>query len=191
MPSNKTGLSHAVILVATAFGSISLAFAMPGDSGAVEEHAWNGDGGRHEQDPGHQQEGRDDHEDGERRLLEALGLSDAQREQVRAIHEKGRAQVETLESNGHANHDKIMGLSPKDPAFTSLVKAEKENAAARVQLRADLWSQIYAVLTPAQQNMIPVLITAAKNERAARESAWKDRVAHHEQEHQAPSDGHP
>ncbi len=107
-------------------------------------------------------------------MLAALGLSEAQREQIKAIHERAHSQNETIEANERANHEKIMGISPKDPSFASLVKAQKESAAARIQLRADLWTQTYAVLTPAQQSMIPVLVTAAKNERAAREAEWKE-----------------
>jgi Spy/CpxP family protein refolding chaperone len=175
-------LLPATILVAGVLGWATWANAAPGEASPGGEASWHDGGPGHDQ-AGHDQEGRhwregpDGHDDAEYRLLAALGLSDAQREQIKAIHERAHSQSEALESNELANHEKIMGVSPKDPSFASLIKVQKENAAARIQLRADLWTQTYSVLTPAQQSMIPVLVTAAKNERAAREAEWKEHEA--------------
>jgi len=101
--------------------------------------------------------------------------------------------MQALESTSRTDHEKMPGLSPKDPGFNSLVQAAKANAAARIQLRADVWAQTYAVLTPAQQAMIPVLMTAAKNERAAHEAEWKEHKAmmHADHDHQGPPAEHP
>lgn len=59
----------------------------------------------------------------------------------------------------------------------ALVQTAKSNAAARVQLHADLWTQICGVLTPAQQARIPGILAAEKSARAAHEAVWK---AHHD-----------
>jgi len=166
------------MLIAGTFGLTSLAQAVPGDSAPGEEHSWHEGRPGHDQEHRHWQRGhRRGQRGGEHKLLAALGLSAAQKAQIKSIHEKAHSQMETLESTSRANREKMAGLSPKDPAFASAVQAAKANAAARIQLHADLWTQTYAVLTPAQQGMIPVLLTAAKNERAAREAAWKEREA--------------
>lgn len=181
------------MLIAGSFGLTSLAQAAVGGGAPGDDHSWHHDqpGPDGEHGPWHQ--GDRGHGPREHRLLDALGLSADQRAQIKAIHEKAHSQMEALESKSRADRDKMPGLSPKDPGFSSLVQEAKANAAARIQLRADLWTQTYAVLTPAQQAMIPVLVTAAKNERAAHEAAWKEHseMMHGDHDHQGPPAQHP
>ncbi|MBS0374351.1 MAG: Spy/CpxP family protein refolding chaperone [Proteobacteria bacterium] len=108
------------------------------------------------------------HHGGGRHLLAKLNLSADQWTQVRSIYAQNRARAQSLAATARANRSALATTPPTEhPAYDSLLAAAKDNAVARQQLRSDVWSQIYAVLTPAQQQAIPGIVAA---EQAARES---------------------
>jgi Spy/CpxP family protein refolding chaperone len=109
---------------------------------------------------------------GAHRLLAKLNLSTDQWTQVRSIYAQNRARAQSLAATARANRSALATTPPTDhPAYDSLVAAAKDNAVARQQLRSDVWSQIYAVLTPAQQQAIPGIVAAEQAAREARRAA--------------------
>lgn len=104
-------------------------------------------------------------------LLSKLNLTDDQKAQIKAIHAQEHPQMQSLFASSQSTRMQLTITPPTDPSYPSLVATAKANAAALVQLRSDTWSQVYAVLTPAQQAQIPAIVAAAKNARAARHAA--------------------
>ena len=68
--------------------------------------------------------------------------------------------------------ESLATTAPTDPDYPRVVAAAQANAASRIQLRSAIWSQIYAVLTPAQQAQIPGLVAAEKANWEKRRAAW-------------------
>jgi Spy/CpxP family protein refolding chaperone len=107
--------------------------------------------------------------------LQKLNLSADQRNQIQSIYAQAKPRFKSLQSERRTNLDALATTPPTDPGYPALVAAAQSNAAAGVQLRADIWSQIHAVLTPDQQAKIPGLVAQAKAERQARRAAWQAR----------------
>jgi hypothetical protein len=65
------------------------------------------------------------------------------------------------------------------------VQQAQTNAAQRIKLESETWSQIHAsVLTKAQQDSIPGIVAAARAQREARMAAWR---AEHPQPSEPPA----
>ncbi|MBS0394711.1 MAG: Spy/CpxP family protein refolding chaperone [Proteobacteria bacterium] len=108
-------------------------------------------------------------------LLRRLNLSTEQQAQVRSIYAQTRPQLQTLLESSRATRAALATTAPTDhPAYDALLATAKSDAAGLVQLRSDLWSQIYAVLTPAQQAAIPGLVAEERAAREARRAAWRE-----------------
>jgi hypothetical protein len=81
-----------------------------------------------------------------------------------------------LRTNLRSTHELLAATAPTDAGYPTLLAAAQSGAAALVQLRSDIWSQIYPILTPAQQAAIPGILAADNTKRDARRAAW--RLAH-------------
>ena len=148
---------HLLILLALSVPLVAVAAEPPVDPEAAASPAADVHHGRHA---------------GAHRLLAKLNLSADQWTQVRSIYAQSRTRARSLAATARANRSALAVTPPTDhPAYDSLVAAAKDNAVARQQLRSDIWSQIYAVLTPAQQQAIPGIVAAEQAAREARRAA--------------------
>jgi Spy/CpxP family protein refolding chaperone len=104
-------------------------------------------------------------------VLHQLDLTDAQKAQVKSILASQKSQFQALRTGAQTNHDALATTSPADTAtYAGLVATEQKNAAARIQLQSETWTNIYNnVLTPTQRDAIPGIVAAAK----ARREQWQ------------------
>jgi Spy/CpxP family protein refolding chaperone len=94
-------------------------------------------------------------------LLHRLDLTDAQRASIKAIHERQRAKHEQLMKDGREIHRALMETPPTDPGYAKAVARARDHAAAKVQVMADAWTEVYGVLTPAQRTRLSELLKHA------------------------------
>jgi protein CpxP len=106
-----------------------------------------------------------------RRVLRQLNVTPEQQTQIKAIFTQARPQMQALRTSLRSNHEALAATSPNDPSYPALLAAEKANGITRIQAASDLKTQIYAVLTPAQQAQIPVILAADRAARDARIAA--------------------
>jgi Spy/CpxP family protein refolding chaperone len=99
-------------------------------------------------------------------LLHKLNLSAQQKSAIRTLVAQNRSERSTLMNSVRANHAALESTSPSDSGYAGLVATAQANASAAVQARADLWSQIYGVLTPDQKAQIPGIVAAQQARRA-------------------------
>ncbi len=109
------------------------------------------------------------------RVIEQLDLSAEQRTQVRAILEPLRPRLQALHQGGRANREQLATLAPTDPAYAGAVAQAKTHASEMIQLTSDAWTQVYAVLTPAQRAQVPGIVAAEREQRDARRQDWKQK----------------
>lgn len=67
--------------------------------------------------------------------------------------------------------------NPADPNFAAAVQNEQSRAQTRIQRETALASQIYAVLTPAQQQQLPSVLATLQAQAQARRAQWAARHA--------------
>jgi periplasmic protein CpxP/Spy len=106
-----------------------------------------------------------------RRVLRQLNLTPDQQIQIKAIFTQARPQMQALHTSLRSNHEALAATSPNDPNYPALLATEKMNGSTRIQATSDLKTQIYAVLTPAQQAQIPAILAADRAARDARIAA--------------------
>jgi Spy/CpxP family protein refolding chaperone len=107
-------------------------------------------------------------------VLHKLNLSDAQKTQIKAIFAGEKSQFEALRASVEANREALETTAPSSPDYPSLVQKAQENAAQRIKLESETWAQIHgSVLTKAQQDSIPGIVAAAREQREAKMAAWK------------------
>jgi len=106
-------------------------------------------------------------------VLDQLDLTADQQAQVHAIFDQAKPQLQAAHESGRANRDQLEVTPPTDPAYPGLLESAKANAAEQIQLMSDLWTQVYAKLTPDQRARIPGIVAAARTERDARRASWK------------------
>lgn len=92
------------------------------------------------------------------RAFEQLGLSDAQRTQLRSLSESHRAATEPLREQMRAAQQTLVNAKPEDPNYAAVTAEARRNLdAARTQMRdqqEQFRSQTQAVLTPEQRNAL-------------------------------------
>jgi periplasmic protein CpxP/Spy len=100
-------------------------------------------------------------------VLHKLNLTDAQKAQVKSIMTSEKSQFQALRTSAQTNHDALASTAPTDTAtYAGLVATEQKNAAARIQLQSETWTNIYNnVLTQTQRDAIPGIVAAAKAKR--------------------------
>jgi protein CpxP len=106
-----------------------------------------------------------------RRVLRQLNLTPEQQIQIKAIFTQARPQMQALRTSLRSNHEALAAASPNDPNYPALLATEKMNGITRIQAASDLKTQIYAVLTPAQQAQIPAILAADRAASDARIAA--------------------
>jgi Spy/CpxP family protein refolding chaperone len=106
-------------------------------------------------------------------ILHQLHLSADQQTKVKAILAQAKPRRQALHEATLSNRSQLATTPPTDPGYAALVQTAQNDAAARVQLRSDLWTQIYAVLTPAQQQQLPQLVAARQQAHKDRAEAWR------------------
>ncbi|MGA2343385.1 MAG: Spy/CpxP family protein refolding chaperone [Steroidobacteraceae bacterium] len=107
-------------------------------------------------------------------VLHKLTLTDAQKTQIKAIFASEKSQFEALRASVKTNREALETTAPSSSEYPTLVQQAQANAAQRIKLETETWSQIHAsVLTKAQQDSIPGIVAAARAERAAKIAAWK------------------
>ncbi|WP_130618330.1 Spy/CpxP family protein refolding chaperone [Dyella amyloliquefaciens] len=108
-----------------------------------------------------------------------LNLSDTQKANIKQIMQNAFSQTKTQRQNLRQQREAFEQMAPNasgyQAAATALAQAEGAAATARVQQRAAIRAQVYAVLTPAQQAQLATL----KAERQARHQQWEQFKAQH------------
>jgi len=107
-------------------------------------------------------------------VLHKLNLTDAQKTQIKGIFAGEKSQFEALHASVKANREALETTAPSSPEYPGLVQQAQTNAAQRIKLETEIWSQIHgSVLTKAQQDSIPAIVAAARAQREAKIAAWK------------------
>ena len=118
------------------------------------------------------------HHRGPWHLLHKLGLSDAQKAQVKTIMTAARPEMQSLHEQMHANMQKLQQTKPTDANYSTVVAQVSEThgtlSAQMMTQQATIRAQIYKVLTPAQQTQLATLqaqMAARRQSRGAGGSA--------------------
>ena len=107
------------------------------------------------------------------RVLDQLDLTAQQKTQVRTLFDQAKPQLQAVHESGRANREQLVVTPPTDPAYSGQLAFAKSNAAEQIQLMSDLWSQIYAVLTPDQRAQIPGIFATERSKRDAGRASWR------------------
>jgi Spy/CpxP family protein refolding chaperone len=106
-------------------------------------------------------------------VLHKLNLTAEQKTQIKSIMAGKKSQFEALRTSAKANRTALATTAPTDSGYPALMQTEQTNAMTRLKLKHETWSEIYSVLTKAQQAAIPGVVAAAQQAREARMAAWK------------------
>jgi Spy/CpxP family protein refolding chaperone len=135
----------------TAATSISIATAQTTTATAATTTPPSGGGGWH----GHGRHG------GPWRILHKLGLSEEQKASVKGFLTAAQPQMKTLHEQERANHLKLQQTAPDSANYSTVVAEVAQSNATlssqRTTQGAQLWSQIYGVLTPTQKTQLATL----------------------------------
>ncbi len=109
------------------------------------------------------------HRGGPWHLLSKLGLSDAQKQQIKGIMTAAHPQMQSLHEQMRANALKLEETSPTDPNYGSIASQVSQThgslVAQGMTQRAELRAQVFKVLTPAQQTQLTALEAQARTSR--------------------------
>ena len=99
--------------------------------------------------------------DGPGHLYSKLGLSAEQQASIKSIMTAAKPQMKSMHDQMRANHLKLMQTKPDDPNYGNVVAEVAQSNAALASQRttraAELRTQMYAVLTPAQKTQLTAL----------------------------------
>jgi protein CpxP len=109
------------------------------------------------------------------RVLKQLNLTPEQQTQVDSIIAAVKPQFQELRANGQTALEALAVTAPTDPTYPAVLAAAKASAAAHIQQLSDVKTQVYAILTPAQQAQIPQIVAAEKAKWAAHKSEWRSK----------------
>lgn len=125
------------------------------------------------------QQGRFSHRHGHGMGLEKLNLTDAQRASIKQIVRSSFAQNKTQWQALRQQRSAFQSMTPDQVGYqaaaASLAQAEADATRVRVQQRATVRAQIYALLTPAQKAQW----ASIKQEKQARRQQWQQFKAQH------------
>jgi periplasmic protein CpxP/Spy len=118
---------------------------------------------------------RGHHHGGFMGVLHKLNLTDAQKTQVKSIMAGQKSEFQALRTSSQTNREALASTPPTDTAaYAALIATAQKNAATRIQLMGETWSNIYQkVLTQTQREAIPGIVAAAKARREQRMEEWK------------------
>ena len=105
---------------------------------------------------------------GFQRILDQLNLSAEQTAQIQSLTDQAKPRLQAVHQSARANRDQLEVMPPTDPAYNGLLASAKSNAVEQIQLMSDLWTQVYAKLTPDQRARIPGIVAAERAEWEAR-----------------------
>ena len=112
------------------------------------------------------------HHRGPWHLLSKLGLSDAQKAQVKTIMTAARPEMQSLHEQMHANMQKLQQTQPTDANYSTIAAQVSQThgslSAQMMTQQANIRAQIYKVLTPAQQTQLATLQAQMAAHRQAR-----------------------
>jgi Spy/CpxP family protein refolding chaperone len=108
-------------------------------------------------------------------VLHQLDLTDAQKTQVKSIMAGEKTRFQALRTSSQTNREALANTPPTDAsAYAALVATAQKNAATRIQLESETWTNVYAnVLTQTQRDAVPGIVAAAKAQREQRIEEWK------------------
>ena len=162
MKSNRNVLSAALLsagAVLAAASSMSIAAAADVSATTAPPGAPGPRGWHHHGGPWH--------------LLEKLGLSEAQKQQIKGIMTAAHPQMQSLHEQMRANSLKLQQTLPTDPNYSSVAAQVSQTygslAAQGMTQRAEVRAQVFKVLTPAQQTQLTALEAQM---RAGRHGPW-------------------
>jgi periplasmic protein CpxP/Spy len=111
--------------------------------------------------------------------MSKLNLSDAQKASIKQIMQTAMSQNKPQRQALRQQREAFEALNPNSAGYqaaaASLAQAEGAATVARVQQRAAIRAQIYAVLTPAQQSQLASIKAANQ----ARRQQWQQFKAQH------------
>lgn len=141
MNFNRTRTAFAAVLIATALGGAAI--AQSPDAPGRAEHGKRFDADRL---PKH---------------LEALGLSDSQKAQFKALREARLAKHKQERAGGESLRDTLKNLSPAAPNYTAevdrIATLMGQQHARRIRDGAATRAQEWAILTPSQQSQLAAM----------------------------------
>jgi periplasmic protein CpxP/Spy len=98
---------------------------------------------------------------GPERIFSKLGLTAEQQASIKSIMTAAKPRMKSLHEQMRANHLKLMQTKPDDPNYGNVVaevaQANATLASQRTSQAAELRTQMYAVLTPAQKTQLATL----------------------------------
>ncbi len=101
------------------------------------------------------------HHRGPWHLLGKLGLSDAQKQQIKGIMTAAHPQMSALHEQMRANSLKLRQTQPTDPNYANIASQVSQThgslAAQMMTQQAEVRGQVFKVLTPAQQGQLAAL----------------------------------
>lgn len=134
-------------------------------TGAAYAATGGHDGGRHFGDHGHH---------GMHEAFAKLNLTDAQKASIKQItqasREQNKGQWQALRTQREAFEQMTPDQVGYQAAAARLAQVEGQATQARIEQRAKVKAQIYAVLTPAQKAQLATM----RSEREARREQWKE-----------------
>jgi protein CpxP len=114
------------------------------------------------------------HHRGAGHLLAKLGLSDAQKLEIKGIMTAARPQMQSLHEQMRANSLKLQQTLPTDPNYSSIASEVSQQhgslTAQGMTQHAEMRAQIFKVLTPAQQTQLAALEAQM---RATKHGEWR------------------
>jgi Spy/CpxP family protein refolding chaperone len=109
------------------------------------------------------------HHGGPLHLLGKLGLSEAQKQQIKDIMTAAHPQMQSLHEQMRANSLKLKQTRPTDPNYASIASLTSQThgtlSAQMMAQRADLRAQVFKVLTPEQQTQLAALESQTRGHR--------------------------
>ena len=115
------------------------------------------------------------HHRGPWHLLSKLGLSDAQKTQIKSIMTAAKPEMQSLHQQMRANMQKLEQTQPSDANYSTIASQVSQThgslSAQMLTQRANVRAQIFKVLTPAQQTQLATLKAQMAARRQSREAA--------------------
>jgi protein CpxP len=126
-------------------------------------------------------------------MLRALDLTDAQREQVKAVldqnKEEARATGERIAAARKAHHDAIETVPSDEGLIRSTANALAGVEADAAVQRSKVYNQIYQILTPEQQEKLKTLKAEHEKRAAEMRQRWQERQQQRQQQATPPAGG--
>ena len=146
--------------VMTAAAGLSIASAQTTTTTTPTEPSGGHHGWHHHRGPWH--------------MLSKLGLSDAQKTQIKSIMTAAKPEMQSLHQQMRTNMEKLQQTQPSDANYSSIAsqvsQAQGSLFAQMMTQTANVRAQIYKVLTPAQQTQLATLQAQIAARRQSREA---------------------